>query len=100
MKIEDIQKGRKRGEKTTIICARVPLETKKFIMEKKFKDSEWDYCIICKNCGHISEMHEHDDYDGWSCREKGCLCKDFQPKTDSNGNVIYDEEDFPEEEAK
>lgn len=58
-------------------------------MDKIFKDSKWDYAIICKNCGHISEQHEFDDFDGWSCIMEGCNCNKFEPKVNEKNEIQY-----------
>lgn len=59
---------------------------------------------ICKNCGHIEEWHEWDDYDGYSCNhtegkypdETRCDCEDFDILFE-NGYAIYDFKDSTSE---
>lgn len=59
----------------------------------KFNDKIDDAFIVCKNCGHIKDTHNFDDFDGWSCIEDNCYCKNFKPKVDEEENVIYEEEE-------
>ncbi len=58
--------------------------------EKKYKEGDLDYAIICKNCGHVKDMHDFDDYSGYDCIEENCECNNFDAKTDEDMNVLYD----------
>jgi DNA-directed RNA polymerase subunit RPC12/RpoP len=63
----------------------------KINIDKKYKESKLDHLIVCQNCGHIQEMHDWDDYDGWSCTKGECKCQNFKTKIDKNNNVVYEE---------
>ena len=61
-------------------------------MSRKYKDPELDWAIVCKNCGHIKDWHDWDEYSGDFCTFEGCYCTNFDAKTDKEGNVIYNEQ--------
>lgn len=63
--------------------------TSKNWYEAENYDSEKEYNRVCATCGHISEMHEHSEYDGESCI-MGCDCTEFICKIVDN-KIVYDE---------
>jgi len=37
--------------------------------------------VICKECGHKTEMHSYAKKVEWFCKEQGCDCNLLRPKT-------------------
>ena len=66
--------------------------TKKNWYDAKNYDREKEYKMICARCGHISEMHEWDDYEGETCIKENCSCTNFVCKVENN-LIVYDGEE-------